>query len=219
MNWYKRSQINKESGDMAKAFFGLTLPAIALLLSLSQFEVQGKMQENPQQLAQQIQQVQTTEPNLPPTEPNLSTTEPNIPPTEPKVETGTVSQEDLEKYFKDEYKVILNAAKRNNLAAEDYDLLFSIRKSEAGGPRREFGIIHPKCEAEMDKRPNETLDIQAGWAANTIRKNRARWEKAGKPGDFITFLGKRYAPKGVSNDPTNLNKNWIDNVSTWEKRI
>jgi hypothetical protein len=212
MNWYKKSQINKESGDMAKAFFGLTIPAIALLLSLSQFEVQGKIQENPQQLAQQIQQVQTTEPNLSPTEPN-------IPSTEPKVETGTVSQEDLEKYFKDEYKVILNAAKRNNLAPEDYDLLFSIRKSEAGGKRREFGIISDKCDAIMDKRPNDTLDIQAGWAAMTIVKNRARWEKAGKPGDFITFLGKRYAPKGVKNDPDKLNKNWIKNVSTWEKRI
>ena len=212
MNWYKRSQLNKESGDMAKAFFGLTIPAIALLLSLSQFDVQNKIQENPQQIAQQIQQAKAIEPNLP-------TTEPNLPATEPKIETGTVSQEDLEKYFKDEYKVILDAAKKNNLASEDYDLLFSIRKSENGGKGREFGIIHPKCEAEMAKRPNDTLSIQAGWAANTIRKNRARWEKARKPGDFITFLGKKYAPKGVANDPNKLNKNWIDNVSTWEKRI
>jgi hypothetical protein len=211
MNWYKKAQINKESGDMAKAFFGLTIPAIALLLSLSQFDVQNKIQENPQQIAQQIQQAKATEP--------APTTEPNLPATEPKIETGTVSQKDLEKYFKDEYKVILNAAKRNNLAPEDYDLLFSIRKSENGPKRREFGIISDKCDAIMDKRPNDTLDIQAGWAAMTIVKNRARWEKAGKPGDFITFLGKRYAPKGVKNDPKKLNKNWIDNVSTWEKRI
>jgi hypothetical protein len=211
MNWYKKAQINKESGDMAKAFFGLTIPAIALLLSLSQFDVQNKIQENPQQIAQQIQQAKATEP--------APTTEPNLPATEPKIETGTVSQEDLEKYFKDEYKVILNAAKRNNLAAEDYDLLFSIRKSENGKKRREFGIISDKCDAIMDKRPNDTLDIQAGWAAATIVENRKRWVEAGEPGDFITFLGKRYAPKGVKNDPKKLNKNWIDNVSTWEKRI
>ena len=31
-------------------------------------------------------------------------------------------------------------------------------------------------------------------------------------GDFIEFLGNRYAPIGAQNDPNNLNKNWITNV-------
>lgn len=31
--------------------------------------------------------------------------------------------------------------------------------------------------------------------------------------DFIAFLGSRYAPVGASNDPNNLNVNWIRNVS------
>lgn len=31
-------------------------------------------------------------------------------------------------------------------------------------------------------------------------------------GDFIEFLGSRYAPIGATNDPNNLNKNWITNV-------
>ena len=37
--------------------------------------------------------------------------------------------------------------------------------------------------------------------------------------DFISFLGSRYAPIGVSNDPKNLNKNWIGNVKyfLWNK--
>ena len=30
--------------------------------------------------------------------------------------------------------------------------------------------------------------------------------------EFIVFLGGRYCPIGASNDPTNLNKNWIPNV-------
>ncbi len=125
----------------------------------------------------------------------------------------------MKTYFKDEYQIILNAAKRNNLDPNDYDLLFAIRKSEAGEHGREFGILHPKCEEEMKKRPNETLDIQAGWAAATIVKNRGRWEKEGKPGDFITYLGNIYAPANVANDPQNLNRNWIKNVTNWEKKI
>lgn len=31
-------------------------------------------------------------------------------------------------------------------------------------------------------------------------------------GDFISFLGSRYCPIGASNDPHNLNKNWVSNV-------
>lgn len=31
-------------------------------------------------------------------------------------------------------------------------------------------------------------------------------------GDFIEFLGNRYAPVGADNDPNNLNKNWVKNV-------
>ena len=33
-----------------------------------------------------------------------------------------------------------------------------------------------------------------------------------KGGDFIAFLGSRYAPLNVANDPTNLNANWVKNV-------
>ena len=44
---------------------------------------------------------------------------------------------------------------------------------------------------------------------NTIRHARRDWNGSG---DFIAFLGSRYAPVGAANDPTNLNKNWIKNV-------
>jgi hypothetical protein len=30
---------------------------------------------------------------------------------------------------------------------------------------------------------------------------------------FIAFFGKRWAPEGVANDPTNLNANWVSNVT------
>jgi len=45
---------------------------------------------------------------------------------------------------------------------------------------------------------------------NTINHALRDWD--GK-GDFIAFLQKRYAPIGVKNDPTGLNKNWYKNVS------
>ena len=204
MNWYKKAQ-QKEPWNWNKlvTIFGLTsISGMAALYGLGFTDVQEELNKNPQEVIKKIENFKQQE---------QSKVNPSP--------SGGVSQEDLNKYFKNEYEVILKAAKRNHLALEDYDLLFAIRKTENGGPRREFGIIHPKCEAEMDKRPNETLDIQAGWAAATIVKNRARWEKAGKPGDFNTFLQKRYCPVGAKNDPSGLNKNWLQNVNTWENRI
>jgi hypothetical protein len=216
MNWYKRAQRKNRLAELLKGFsMGTIIGLIGWLGLTSMADLQNEYVQNPQAVEQKIVQYQNTQPQETPV-----IQEPIQEPVQQTVqESGTVSQEDLETHFKDEYEVILNAAKRNNLDPEDYDLLFSIRKAENGSKGREFGIIHPKCDAEMKRRPNDTLDIQAGWAAATIVKNRARWEKAGKPGDFITFLGNRYAPKGVANDPTNLNKHWIKNVTDWEEKI
>ena len=47
---------------------------------------------------------------------------------------------------------------------------------------------------------------------NSVRNNRLRWEKAGKPGKFVDFMGKRWAPIGAENDPKGLNVNWARNV-------
>ena len=209
MNWYKRAQRKNRLSELLKGFSMGTIIGLIGWLGLASFaDLQNKYVQNPQVVEQKIVEYQNTNPESTPV----------ITP-ETKTENGIVSQNDLDTHFKDEYEVILNAAKRNNLNPQDYDLLFAIRKSENGGKGREFGIISPKCDMEMKKRPNETLDIQAGWAAATIVKNRARWEQAGSPGDFITFLGNRYAPKKVKNDPDNLNENWIKNVSDWEKKI
>ena len=92
--------------------------------------------------------------------------------------------------FGGELSTIKAAADRNGCRGELFTILLAIRKAENGGYRREFGILHPRCEAEMDRRPDETLDIQAGWAAATIVKNYVRWEKAGSKGEYIVFLAK-----------------------------
>ena len=44
---------------------------------------------------------------------------------------------------------------------------------------------------------------------NTISHARRDWNGEG---DFVSFLGSRYAPLNVANDPTGLNVNWIRNV-------
>lgn len=57
-----------------------------------------------------------------------------------------------------------------------------------------------------------------GVCLNTVRNTWGRWESAGKPGDFIDFLGSRYAPVGAANDPKGLNKNWPRNVRSLLRR-
>lgn len=53
---------------------------------------------------------------------------------------------------------------------------------------------------------------------NSLRNNVKRWEQAGKTGDFIDFMGSRWAPSGAENDPTDLNKNWAPGVKSILKR-
>ena len=50
---------------------------------------------------------------------------------------------------------------------------------------------------------------------NTIRNNWQRWMDAGKPGDFIDFLGNRYCPPSA--DPVG-NRNWRQNVKLFLAR-
>ena len=127
-------------------------------------------------------------------------------------------QEDIKKrkqkllaYFSaEDIKIIDNAAERNNLGEQHYTLLYAIRKAENGGENLEFGIMNPQAN---------TFDKQAGWCAATIQKNYDRWIKAGKPDDFITFLGNRYCPTtgNLSKAEIALNKHWIPNVKHWVK--
>jgi hypothetical protein len=92
-------------------------------------------------------------------------------------------------------------------------VLYTVRKTENGRVNHlAFGIINPKC-------PASDYDAQAGWAICTIVKNYHRWVNGGKKGSFIEFLGNRYAPKGVANDPKGLNKNWIKNAKHWFAKL
>lgn len=90
----------------------------------------------------------------------------------------------------------------------DYKLapiVAAIRYAENGRAGREYGILHPKCPP--------TYRGQAGWCAATVQKNYDRWVLAGKPGLFLAYLARRYAPIDVDNDPNGLNEHWLRNVT------
>ena len=113
--------------------------------------------------------------------------------------------------FEDTHTILAAATRNKCYDLENVLILFAIRKAENGGPGLEFGVMHPKAK-------NTNLDIQAGWAAATIVKNRKRWEDAGSPGSFFEFLGDRYAPIDAENDPNGLNNHWVDNVIYWTEQ-
>ena len=108
-----------------------------------------------------------------------------------------------------EYRVIAEAARRNNCYGEDFIILLAIRRAENGGKGKEFGVKHKKAW-------NTDLDTQAGWCAATIVKTRMRWRAAGRPLDFITYLGNRYCPASIDFQG---NINWKRNVKYFYERI
>ena len=81
-------------------------------------------------------------------------------------------------------------------------------KVAEGDPSR-FGVRSEKVKSRGEAQ--RILD-------NSVRNNRLRWEKAGKPGKFIDFMQKRWAPVGAENDPKGLNRNWSGNVRAALKR-
>lgn len=92
---------------------------------------------------------------------------------------------------------------RPELQADGVKLLRAIRRAEAGGPGREFGIMNAKAN---------TLRKQAGWCAATFQKNWDRWSATDRAVPFLVFFAGRYAPEGVANDPDQLNQFWLGNV-------
>ena len=108
--------------------------------------------------------------------------------------------------FDDAVKVNIRPALRKELSR----YVAAIRYAE-NGKRYQYGIIHKRCP--MGYRP------QAGWCAATVQKNWDRWVKAGKRGEFVAYLGRRYCPVGADNDPNGLNKHWIGNVRKFHKRF
>lgn len=91
--------------------------------------------------------------------------------------------------------------------------LAAIRIAENGRAGREFGVLSEAAD---------TYEAQCRVAALSVRNNTYRYVVRFKewPVDphgrlseaFTKFMAARWAPPGVTNDPTNLNAHWPGNV-------
>lgn len=80
----------------------------------------------------------------------------------------------------------------------------SIFRAEGGKKaRKPYGVLSIPVTSEAHAR-RITL--------NSIRNNWKRWERAGKPHDFISYMGKRWCPPSA--DPIG-HKNWVRNVRAY----
>ncbi len=68
--------------------------------------------------------------------------------------------------------------------------------------KKPFGILSVPCNSYAACRKI---------CANTVRNNYKRWERAGRPGDYLEFLAARYCPVGAEND-NGTNKFWLTNL-------
>ena len=77
----------------------------------------------------------------------------------------------------------------------------AIYRAEGGAKARSpYGVLSVKVKDKADARRV---------CINSICNNIKRWEKAGKPGDFISFMADRWCP--IASDPKG-NANWKRNV-------
>lgn len=76
-------------------------------------------------------------------------------------------------------------------AYTDEQIVRAIGKAE-NSKKFPYGVKSIKCQG------NECRQI----CLNSVRNAKKRWQKAGNPGDFIVFMGRRYSPP-------NINPNWV----------
>ena len=81
-------------------------------------------------------------------------------------------QSAMSKLFKSpkEAEIIASVAKEYNLDEVGTKLLYAIREVENGRQGREFGVLNEEAmRFENDPDPMKSFEIQAKWAAGTIR--------------------------------------------------
>ncbi|MEI6157693.1 MAG: hypothetical protein WCP87_04945 [Atribacterota bacterium] len=118
--------------------------------------------------------------------------------------------------FPEELPVILTSAQSyfpvgRKYPVNPFALILAIREAEKVGAGLEFVVMHPKAK-------DTKLRTQCEWACGTVEKNFQRFSTQTQEGDFITFLGKRYAPIGAENDLLELNQHWVGNVKSFYRK-
>ncbi len=96
------------------------------------------------------------------------------------------------------------------LLVNPYAFMLAVRMCEQGRPGLEFGVMAAK---------DTDLKTQAEWTMATLIKDTQRWhtnklangKNRSDYASFIHYFADKWAPIGASNDPNNLNKNWLPN--------
>lgn len=131
----------------------------------------------------------------------------------------------LQNEFKEEYPVIMNAAQRNGIQPQHHErlaMLFAIRRAENGGHGKQFGVLAANAGAKKGETFLQSLDRQAGHASVGLINGEKRHQEhvaSGGTMGFVEHFGKRWAPQGVANDPKNLNKHWVKNVTRYRSNF
>jgi len=108
--------------------------------------------------------------------------------------------------------------KKYPLLVNPYAFMLAVRMCEQGRKGLEFGVMAAK---------DTDLRTQAEWTMATLIKDTKRWytnnlangkSKSDYP-SFISYFADKWSPVGASNDPTNLNKNWLPNFQKFYKQF
>jgi len=97
----------------------------------------------------------------------------------------------------------------------DPTALAALRKTEAGGPGREFGVLSVSAPTYY-----EQARIAAQSISNAIGRAGTKgimvFDAGGRyTAEFLHDFSARYAPIGAENDPAGLNKNHARNLVSW----
>lgn len=87
-------------------------------------------------------------------------------------------------------------------------ILNAIRDAE-GAPSYGVMVLAKRYNGHQNVPPSVGREA----AAKLVHKTYRRWRAAGRPGDFLAYLHRVYAPRGASNDPNDLNAYWLRNVN------
>ena len=141
------------------------------------------------------------------------------PEEEETVEEINIYEKYKEFKYPDELPQILKHAEYFGIEPE---LLMAMRLSENGRDSLAYGVLSNGKKYDNDKGYTlegkfypytDEKEKQLYWAASTVKNNLKRFKQDPESyKDFISYLASKYAPIGVKNDPTGLNKNWGPNV-------
>ena len=95
----------------------------------------------------------------------------------------------------------------------------AIRKTENGGPGREFGVLSTPAPTYADQ-----LRVCCVTVAHRMSLYRGTAnDRVGKVSimsrEFVRWFAQLWAPAEVENDPTNLNANWYTNCMAEQERF